>query len=154
MISIFERITGTISLRGRSSDLEEEVVVEESPRGASFSGWDQVEQAEGELAVDVYQTNEAIIIQAMVAGVSSDELTVSATREMVTIKGKRGAPTGIASENYFYQELYWGTFSRTILLPSEVEAEEVEATERHGLLTIKLPKLNKGKIKTVRIKSL
>ncbi len=154
MKSIFERITGTISLRGRSSDLEEEVVVEESPRGASFSGWDQVEQAEGELAVDVYQTNEAIIIQAMVAGVSSDELTVSATREMVTIKGKRGAPTGIASENYFYQELYWGTFSRTILLPSEVEAEEVEATERHGLLTIKLPKLNKGKIKTVRIKSL
>lgn len=154
MKSIFERITGTISLRGHNSDFEEEVVVEESPRETSFSGWDKAEQTEGELAVDVYQTNESIIVQAMVAGVSSDELSVSATREMVTIKGKRSAPTGIAPENYFYQELYWGAFSRTILLPAEIEADEVEATERHGLLTIKLPKLNKGKIKTVKIKSL
>lgn len=154
MKSFFERITGTISLRGRNSDLEEEIAVEGNPREPSFSGWDQVDQTEGELAVDVYQTSEAIVIQAMVAGVSSDELAVSATREMVTIKGKRGAPSGITPDNYFYQELYWGAFSRTILLPAEVEADEVEATERHGLLTIKLPKLNKGKIKTVRIKSL
>lgn len=154
MKSLFERITGTISLRGRNADYEEEVLIEQPPREPAFSGWDQVEQTEGELAVDVYQTSEAIIIQAMVAGVSSDELSVSATREMVTIKGKRSAPTGITPENYFYQELYWGAFSRTILLPAEIEADEVEATERHGLLTIKLPKLNKGKIKTVRIKSL
>ncbi|KKT81380.1 MAG: Protein containing Heat shock protein Hsp20-like protein [Candidatus Azambacteria bacterium GW2011_GWA1_44_9] len=86
MKSIFERITGTISLRGHNSDFEEEVIVEESPRETSFSGWDKAEQTEGELAVDVYQTNESIIVQAMVAGVSSDELSVSATREMVTIK--------------------------------------------------------------------
>lgn len=154
MKSLFERITGTITLRGRTQKPEEEVIIETSPRTSSFSGWDQVEQPEGELAVDVYQTSDAIVIQAMVAGVPPENLTVSATREMVTIKGKRSAPAGITPDNYFYQELYWGAFSRTILLPSEVEAEEVEATERHGLLTIKLPKLDKGRIKTVKIKSL
>lgn len=153
MKSFFERITGTITLRNRPQE-EEEVAVETSPRTSSFSGWDQVDQQEGELAVDVYQTNDAIVIQAMVAGVPAENLTVSATREMVTIKGKRSAPTGITPDNYYYQELYWGAFSRTILLPAEVEAEEVEATERNGLLTIKLPKLDKGRIKTVKIKSL
>ncbi len=152
--SFFERLTGTISLKRRSSDFEEEVAVVESPRESSFSGWDQVEEAVGELTVDVYQTNEDIVIQAMVAGVPSDDLTVSATREMVTIKGKRSAPSGIAQENYFYQELYWGSFSRTILLPAEIEVEEVEATERRGLLTIKLPKIDKTRTQNVKIKSL
>ncbi len=152
--SFFERLTGTISLKRRGSDFEEEVAVVEAPRDSSFSGWDQGEEAVGELTVDVYQTNEDIVIQAMVAGVSSDDLSVSATREMVTIKGKRSAPSGIASENYFYQELYWGSFSRTILLPSEIEVEEVEATERRGLLTIKLPKIDKSRTQNVRIKSM
>ncbi len=152
--SFFERLTGIISLKGRSSDFEEEVAVVEVPRESSFSGLDQGEEAVGELTVDVYQTNENIVIQAMVAGVSSDNLSVSVTREMITIKGKRSAPSGIASENYFYQELYWGSFSRTILLPAEIEVEEVEATERHGLLTIKLAKIDKTRTQNVKIKSL
>jgi len=151
--SFFEKITGTISLKGRSSDFDEEVIVEQ-PKQESFGQWETDEQAEGELAVDVYQTNDSIVIQAMVAGVSSDELSVSVTREMVTIKGKREAPKNISTENYFYQELYWGAFSRTILLPAEVETEEVEATEKHGLLTIKLPKIDKERKQTIKIKSL
>lgn len=151
--SFFEKITGTISLKGRSSDFEEEVVVEQ-PKQESFGQWETDEQADGELAVDVYQTNDSIVIQAMVAGVASDELSVSVTREMVTIKGKREAPKNVSPENYFYQELYWGAFSRTILLPAEVETEEVEATEKHGLLTIKLPKIDKERKQTIKIKSL
>lgn len=151
--SFFERLTGTISLKGRSSDFDEEIAVEQAPQG-SFGQWETNEAPEGELAVDVYQTNDAIVIQAMVAGVASDDLSVSVTREMVTIKGKREAPKGIPAENYFYQELYWGAFSRTILLPAEVETEDVEATERRGLLTIKLPKIDKDKKQTVKIKSL
>ncbi len=152
--SFFERLTGTISLKGRSSDFEEEVVAVATPRESSFSGWDQGEETVGELTVDVYQTNEDIVIQAMVAGVPSDDLSVSVTREMVTIKGKRTSPSGVASENYFYQELYWGSFSRTILLPAEIEVEEVEATERRGLLTIKLPKIDKSRTQNVKIKSM
>ncbi|EFK97806.1 protein containing Heat shock protein Hsp20 domain [sediment metagenome] len=151
--SFFERITGTISLNGRGSDFEEEVEVEATQENP-FSQWETAEAPEGELAVDVYQTNDSIVIQAMVAGVASEDLSVSVTREMVTIKGKREAPKGIASENYFYQELYWGAFSRTILLPAEVETEDVEATEKHGLLTVKLPKIDKEKKATVKIKSL
>lgn len=151
--SFFERITGTISLKNRSSDFEEDVAIEEAPQEA-FNQWAGDEVPEGELAVDVYQTNDAIIIQAMVAGVSSDDLSVSVTREMVTIKGKREQPRGVGAENYFYQELYWGAFSRTILLPAEVETEEVEATEKHGLLTIKLPKIDKERRQTVKIKSI
>ncbi|HAS85166.1 MAG TPA: hypothetical protein DCS23_03835 [Candidatus Yonathbacteria bacterium] len=151
--SFFERLTGTISLKDRSSDFEEEVTIEQSPQGA-FNQWEAEAIPEGELAVDVYQTNDSIIIQAMVAGVASEDLSVSVTREMITIKGKREAPKGISPENYFYQELYWGAFSRVILLPSEVETEEVEATEKHGLLTIKLPKIDKGRKQTIKIKSL
>lgn len=151
--SFFEKITGTISLKGRSSDFEEDVIVEQ-PKQESFGQWENDEQAEGELAVDVYQTNDSIVIQAMVAGVASDELSVSVTREMITIKGKREAPKNVSQENYFYQELYWGAFSRTILLPAEVETEEVEATEKHGLLTIKLPKIDKERKQTIKIKSL
>jgi HSP20 family protein len=90
----------------------------------------------------------------MVAGVSAEDLSVSVTREMATIKGKREAPKGISPENYFYQELYWGSFSRTILLPAEVETEDVEATEKHGLLSIKLPKIDKDRKQSVKIKSL
>ncbi|MDO8604170.1 MAG: Hsp20/alpha crystallin family protein [bacterium] len=151
--SFFERLTGTISLKNRTSDFDEEIAVDQTPQG-SFGQWETTEAPEGELAVDVYQTNDAIIIQAMVAGVASDDLSLSVTREMVIIKGKREAPKGIATENYFYQELYWGAFSRTILLPAEVETEDVEATERRGLLTIKLPKIDKDKKQTVKIKSL
>ena len=152
--TFLERLTGTISIKRHSSDFEDEysdrAEIADSPLGETNFN----ETAEGELTVDVYQTPEHIIIQAMVAGVSSEDLSVSVTREMVTIRGKREAPKGVASENYFFQELYWGAFSRTILLPSEIEPEETEAIEKHGLLTIKLPKIDKGRTQTVKIKSI
>lgn len=151
--SFFERLTGTISLKDRASDFEEDVAIERATQ-APNSQWEDEATPEGELAVDVYQTNDSIIIQAMVAGVASDDLSVSVTREMVTIKGKREAPKGISPENYFYQELYWGAFSRVILLPSEVETEDVDAIEKHGLLTIRLPRIDKDRKQTIKIKSL
>lgn len=153
--SFFERLTGTISLKGNSSNYEKEIELEteELPQ-SSFSSWDQGEPPVGELTVDVYQTNDAIVIQTMVAGVDAGDLSVSVTREMVTIKGKREAPKNITSNNYFYQELFWGAFSRTVLLPAEIDTEEVEATEKHGLLTIKLPKIDKGRIQNIKIKSM
>lgn len=152
--SFFERITETISLRGRGSDYEEEITPEIKD-DVTFGSWEATaEPTEGELTVDVFQTTNHIVIQTMVAGVSPDNLNVSVTREMVTIKGKREAPREATQDNYFYQELYWGAFSRTILLPAEIETEEVEATEKHGLLTIKLPKIDKGRIQNIKIKSL
>jgi HSP20 family protein len=94
------------------------------------------------------------MIETMVAGVRPEDLELSIARDMVTIKGRREEQRTIDENNYFCKELYWGKFSRTISLPQEVEPEEVEATERHGLLTIKLQKVDKEKTNTVKVKSI
>jgi HSP20 family molecular chaperone IbpA len=111
------------------------------------------EPVDGELAVDVHQTPSHIIIKAMIAGVKPEDLDVSITRDMVTVRGKRERHTESQSGDYFFQELYWGSFARTIVLPQEVEIEEAEATEKHGLLTIKLPKVDKGRAAKLKVKS-
>ncbi|MCX6820129.1 MAG: Hsp20/alpha crystallin family protein [Candidatus Adlerbacteria bacterium] len=111
------------------------------------------EPAEGELAVDVYQTPTHIIIKAMIAGVRPEDLDVSITRDMVTLRGKRERHTEGTAGDFFFSELYWGAFSRTIVLPQEIEIEEAEASEKHGLLTIRLPKLDKGRQAKLKIKS-
>ncbi len=111
------------------------------------------EDEAGELAVDVYQTPTHIVIKAMIAGVRPDDLDVSITRDQVTIRGKRERETSGQHGEFFFQELYWGSFARTIMLPQEVEIEDAEATEKHGLLIIKLPKLDKGRQAKLKIKS-
>lgn len=110
-------------------------------------------EPEGELAVDVYQTPTHIIIKAMIAGVRPEDLDVSITRDMVTLRGKREKHTEGTTGDFFFQELYWGAFSRTIVLPQEVEIEAAEATEKHGLLVIRLPKLDKGRQTKLKVKS-
>ncbi len=111
------------------------------------------EEESGELAVDVYQTPSHIVIKAMIAGVRPEDLDVSITRDLVTIKGKRERHTEGTAGDFFFQELYWGSFARTIVLPQEVEIEEAEASEKHGLLIIKLPKLDKGRQAKLKVKS-
>jgi HSP20 family molecular chaperone IbpA len=111
------------------------------------------EEEAGELAVDVYQTPSHIIIKAMIAGVRPEDLDVSITRDLVTIKGKRERHTEGTAGDFFFQELYWGSFARSIVLPQEVEIEEAEATEKHGLLVIRLPKLDKGRQAKLKVKS-
>ena len=112
------------------------------------------ELEEGELSVDVYQTPTEIIIEAMVAGVKPEDLHLSITRDMVTVKGRRDGNTSVTHDDYFYKELYWGTFTRTILLPHEVEIEEAEAVEKHGLLIIRLPKVDKARQTKLKVKSI
>ncbi|MES2202919.1 MAG: Hsp20/alpha crystallin family protein [Patescibacteria group bacterium] len=111
------------------------------------------EEEAGELAVDVYQTPTHIIIKAMIAGVKPEDLDVSITRDMVTVRGKRERHTESSGGDFFFQELYWGAFTRTVVLPQEVEIEEAEASEKHGLLTIRLPKLDKGRQAKLKVKS-
>ena len=120
----------------------------------SDRNWMEEENEEAELSVDVYQTPTDMIIQTMVAGVKPEELDLSIARDTITIKGEREENRNIDEENYFTKELYWGKFSRTITLPAEVEPEEVEATEKHGLITIKIKKVDKEKKNTVRVKSI
>ncbi len=111
------------------------------------------EPMDGELSIDVYQTPTHIIIKAMIAGVRPEDLDVSITRDMVTIRGRREQHAEGSSGDFFFQELYWGSFSRTIVLPQEVDLEEAEATEKHGLLVIRLPKLDKGRAAKLKVRS-
>lgn len=115
--------------------------------------YEKEEEEDGELPVDVYQSDIEIIVQAFVAGVRPDELQISITRDTLTIKGKRQVTGAVMDEDYFLKELYWGSFSRSISLPAEVEPEEAEAVEKHGLVIIKLPKIDKQKRASIRVKS-
>ena len=110
------------------------------------------ENFEGQLSVDVYQTDKDVVIKSTIAGVSTEDIDISFNNDMITIKGLRRKDYDIDSENYFYQECYWGGFSRSIILPVEVMAEEISATLKNGILTVILPKAEKSKSKTVRVK--
>ncbi len=119
----------------------------------TYETFEEAKEEVGELHVDVYQTPTHIIIKTMIAGVRPEDLDVSVTRDMVTIRGKRERHTESNSTDYFFQELYWGAFSRTIMLEQEIEIEGAEATEKHGLLIIRLPKINKGRQAKLKVKS-
>jgi HSP20 family protein len=108
---------------------------------------------DGELPVDMYQTNDAIVIRALVAGVSPTDLEISITRDMVTIRGVREEYQEAGDDNYYHRELFWGSFSRTLLLPEEVAIDEAEAQEKHGLLEIRLPKLDKHRSTQLKVKT-
>lgn len=145
--SFFERLTGSFAAP------PEEIVVGEPAANTKSRDWLEENQEEGELAVDVYQTPSEIVIKTMISGVKPEDLDITITREMVTIKGKRELGREIIAEDYFQRELYWGSFSRTILLPAEIDVEESEAVEKHGLLTLRLPKIDKKKTQNLKVKS-
>lgn len=110
-------------------------------------------EEEGELAIDMFQTASEIIIKAMVAGVKPEDLDVSITRDMVTIHGRRTNSYNTPETDFFHKELYWGSFGRTIVLPSEIEIEEAEAKEQHGLLTLILPKIDKNRQSKLKVRT-
>jgi len=105
----------------------------------------------GQLAVDVYQDQNTIVIASTVAGVTKEDLDISITNDMVTIRGRRKAPHDVPENNYFYQECYWGGFSRSIILPFDVKAEDAKAALKNGVLTITLPKADSVQVKVVTI---
>lgn len=146
--SFFEKLTG--SVRIEDDDLEPAVPIK--ARNNEGAEWLEEEAEDGQLTVDVYETPSEIIIKTMVAGVKPEDLDISITREMVTIRGKREEDRSASSEDYFHRELYWGSFSRTIVLPKEVDIDEAEAVEKYGLLILKLPKLDKNKEARLKVR--
>jgi len=110
-------------------------------------------EGEGQLTVDVYEDGENIIVESTVAGAAPDDLDVHITNDSVTIKGKRERGKQIEEKNFFYQECFWGTFSRSIILPYEVDPDKSTATfSKSGLLIIKMPRLDKKKLRKVKVK--
>lgn len=159
--SFFERLTGSVRLEEADEMTGHGDTVTISPKGVgkkpsipTKGNWIEDDAEEGQLTVDIYQTPTDIVVQTMVAGVRPEDLQITIARDMITIHGKREEAKSIDDDNFFVRELYWGSFSRTISLPQEVEPEDAEATEKHGLLTIKLPKIDKGRQTTLKVKSM
>lgn len=97
-------------------------------------------QQEGQLAVDVVETEREIIIRAAIAGVQPDEIDVSLSHDMVTIRGKREAQEISLNATHHYRECFWGSFSRSIVLPAAIRPEDSEAIFKNGILTLTMPK--------------
>ncbi|MEK7613714.1 MAG: Hsp20/alpha crystallin family protein [Patescibacteria group bacterium] len=148
--TFFDRLTGT----QHDDSFEFSFSEEEHPQGKAAPTRVVVpdEPGEAQLTVDVYQNEDEIVIRALVAGVRPEDLDVAITRDMVTISGKRVEQKEVSEDDYVYRELFWGAFSRTIVLPAEVDVDAAEATEKHGLLSIKLPKLNKDRQTKLKVK--
>jgi HSP20 family protein len=107
---------------------------------------------EGQLAIDVYQTPNDIVIKAAIAGVKPEDINISLSNDLLTIRGKRQGEKEVREEDYFYRECYWGGFSRSIILPLEVNTDAIDASFRNGILIITLPKIKKGKAVDIPIK--
>lgn len=111
------------------------------------------EEPEGQLPVDVYQTPGEIVIRTFIAGVRPEEINLSISRDMVVIEGSRAERESVDDSAYVNRELFWGNFSRTILLPQEIDVDNSSATAKDGLLTLILPKLDKAKQTKLRVKA-
>ena len=102
---------------------------------------------EGQLTVDIFDDGSHIVIQSTVAGVKPEDIDISLQDETLTIRGSRRRTQEVSEDNFYYKELYWGTFSRSIILPEEVDFQKADAVIKNGLLTIKLPKKDRGERK-------
>lgn len=110
------------------------------------------DDSEGQLTIDVYQTENDIVIKSTIAGVKPEDLDVSINSDMVSIRGERKNEEMVNDENYYYQECYWGSFSRSVILPVDVIAEKAEAAMKNGILTIRLPKADNTKTKKIQVR--
>lgn len=153
--SFFERITGTIKMDDQFPEedfndavVERPIYEEEQDEHATHG---EPEDEVGELPVDVFHTRDSIVVKTITAGVRKNDLDISLTRESISISGQRNPQAGINSEDYFHQELYWGRFERFIELPEEVDIDMAEAKEEHGLLTIKLPKVDRNRRTQIKV---
>jgi len=161
-MSFFKKITGL-----KTDDAPQDVAVKTNKRIPKktesqetesaddfFSGdWlDNDDYEEGQLAIDVYQRPDAIIVRSTIAGVKPEDIDIVLNNDMLTIRGTRTQTENITEDDYFYQECYWGSFSRSVILPVEVQADNIDATIENGVLTITLQKAHSAKQIAVKVK--
>jgi len=176
MSTFFEKLTGARTLTAPTTSPAEETPAPKLKKAAPIrtapdakpsthlkvaaeeaapeTGGTSLAEEEGELTVDIYDKGDAIVIQSTVAGVKPEDLDVSITTDTVTIRGKRERLEEASEDNYYYKELFWGSFSRSVILPEEIDDEAAEASLKHGLLTIVLPKKRRGIVSKLKVKSL
>jgi len=145
MSDFFEKLSGSKKIEDEPEEIKTSMLSDDEPDEQTESTQD------GQLAVDVFQTENEIIIQSTIAGIKSENLDVTIQNDMVSIKGERRKEMEAPEENYFYQECYWGPFSRSIILPEEIKAEAAKAVIKDGVLTLRLPKAEKTKTTKIKV---
>jgi len=135
-------------LKGEDEEMVETEGEEEAP---AVSSEDWLSEYEGQLTIDMYQTKDNVVIKSTIAGVKPEDIDITIANDMVTVRGERKKDFEASSEDYFYQECYWGSFSRSVVLPVDVDIENVVADLKDGILTITLPKAAKAKAKKIKV---
>ena len=181
MSTFFQKLTGSNTLQEENTSSEIKTVMptkqESQPRRASRNAnigisekkstrikvetetspppraRERLPEEEGELTVDIFDEGDAIVIQSTVAGVKPDDLDITITTDTVTIRGSRERSEEIRDDAYYYKELFWGTFSRSVILPEEIDEDAAEATLKYGLLSIRLPKKRKNVAQKLKVKA-
>jgi HSP20 family protein len=143
--------TQTVQSNDEDEDAENEELMDEEESAPAATQEDWLSEYEGQLTIDMYQTKDNVIIKSTIAGVKPEDIDVTIANDMVTIRGERKRDFDASSEDYFYQECYWGSFSRSVVLPVDVDIENVSADLKDGILTVILPKAAKAKAKKVRV---
>ena len=147
--SFLEKLAGAknTTLQNAPTKLSEQKKTSEAPPAENNQDY------EGQLTIDVYQTADEIVIKSTIAGVKPEDLDVNINNDMLTIKGIRRNDATVKTEDYYYQECYWGPFSRSVILPVDVETEKIKAELKNGILTIILPKASKAKTKVITVQA-
>jgi len=129
---------------------KEEPKKEEPP--AKGEARSEERQTEGELAIDVFETDNDIVIQSTIGGTKPEDLDISVENDLVTIRGNREKSVEKEGKKYFYQECYWGSFMRQVILPEEVDGARAKASMKNGVLTLTMPKLHRKKKRKIMVK--
>lgn len=111
------------------------------------------DSTDGYLATDVHQTDDAITIKAVMPGVKPDDVEISITGETVTIRGESKKEEEIKEENYLLRERQYGTYSRTLQMPVQIQGDKAEAVFEDGILILTLPKAEEVKPKQIKVKA-
>lgn len=142
---------GDDDVAAAADDAAAPAVADQPQPVAAQDEWDEEEAVPGQLAVDVYETRERLVVKARTAGVNKSDLDVSISDNTLTIRGTLSAGTEDDVENYFLQECYWGEFARSIALPVPVKEDEIEAVLKDGVLTISFGKVKQDTVKKIQI---
>ncbi|MDO8601326.1 MAG: Hsp20/alpha crystallin family protein [bacterium] len=130
-------------------DVPKEAVV---PKKAALESEPGEPVTDGELAIDVYETGGDFVIRSTIAGVKAEDLDITIENDIVTVRGGRKKETEEGTKKYYYQECYWGEFSRQVILPEEVDGSKAEASIKEGILTLRIPKIAKVQKRKISIK--
>jgi len=166
-MSFFNKLRGNMGIEGHEEKKEEvkkskskkktkvepekTPEIKPEPKTLKIEPEDLTSKEEGQLAIDVYETEDDIVIQSTIGGIKAEDLDINIEDDMVTIRGARENKVEKEGKKYFYQECYWGSFMRKVILPEEVDASKARATIKEGILTLSIPKLHRKTKKKIAV---